>query len=145
MNAAKPVSRKVYARLKKRLERFETWRNGRTSYESGSVPKGLDVSNEERSQIEVYEFVSNPPAKYFAYIRRVDCEGNASEKSLRIQVTTWTGQVIGTGLLGTSFRDNFGGHRYPLRFRGINGLEYAGTYYASAGDYARVKAIKKTN
>ncbi len=136
------VSPAEYKKLKARLARFEAWRGGRSWYKSDSVPAGLDVSNDERSAIERYEFASNPPAKYFLYIRRVDCDGNRSDQSLRVQATTWTGDVLGVGMLGRSFRDNFGGERYPVRFRAINGKEYSGTYSASAGDYVRVKAIK---
>jgi len=136
------ISGAEYARLKKRWERFEAWRNGRTSYQSSEVPKGLNVTNEERSQIEQYEFVNDPPQKYFVYIRRVNCDGEREEKSLRVQATTWAGDVLGVGMLGYSFRDNFGGERYPVRFRAINGKTYSGTYYSSAGDYARVRVVK---
>jgi len=136
------ISKSEYETLRERMNRFEIWRNGRTSYQSSEVPKGLDVSNDERSAIERYEFVNDPPQKYFVYVRRVNCDGEPNEKSLRVQATTWTGDVLGIGLLGSSFRDNFGGKRYPIRFRAINGKTYAGTYYASAGDYARVRTVK---
>jgi hypothetical protein len=90
------------------------------------------VDNELRSAIEVYEFVNNPPDKYFLYVSEV-----------RQVVTTWTGQILGDiTYMGNPYRDSFGGKRQSIRFKGINGLQYYGTYYKSAGDYARVKMYK---
>lgn len=90
------------------------------------------VDNELRSAIEVYEFVNNPPNKYFIYVSEV-----------KQVVTTWTGQILGDiTFMGNPYRDNFGGKRQSIRFKAINGLFYHGTYFKSSGDYARVKMYK---
>lgn len=135
-----------YTALKARYDAFEAWRNGRTSYQTSEIPAGLDVSNDERSKLEVYEFVKNPPVKYFAYVRRVNTQGQIDAKSLRVQITTWTGEILGTGILGRGYESpSFGrsNTRYPvLKFKAINGRSYFGTFFASAGDYCRLKLAK---
>lgn len=93
-------------------------------------------SNQERGWVEVYNFYHTPPQKYFLYVS----ESNQT-------VTTFTGGILGTGVVfGKEYRcRGFGGFdsvRVPISFRGINGVRYSGTYYKSAGDYARVRACK---
>ena len=82
--------------------------------------------------MEVFDFITNPPDKYFLYI---------SEKTAT--ATTWTGDALGQVSFGREYRDNFGGKRVPVTVRDINGLIYHGTYYKSSGDYARIKANKR--
>jgi hypothetical protein len=94
---------------------------------------GRAPTNEERSAVEVYEFLHNPPEKYFVYINRTKREA-----------TTWTGEKLGTVGFGTEYRDNFGGKRVPITVYAINGAKYHGTYYASSGDYARIKMSKRS-
>jgi hypothetical protein len=89
------------------------------------------MTNDERSALEVFEFCTNPPDKYFLYI---------NEKNHT--ATTWTGETLGRVFLGREYRDNFGGRRVPITVRGINGLTYHGTYFKSSGDYARVRVKK---
>lgn len=93
-----------------------------------AMPADCAISNEERSAIESYEFAHDAPLKKFLYI-------NAEKRT----ATTWTGEVLGAVEFGREFRDNFGGRRVPITVRAINGWIYSGTYYKSAGDYARVK------
>jgi len=89
---------------------------------------GAAPTNEERSAVEVYEFVMTPPEKYFLYINRTKREA-----------TTWTGDKLGTVGFGREYRDNFGGRRVPVTVYGINGCKYYGTYFVSSGDYARIR------
>jgi hypothetical protein len=35
-----------------------------------------------------------------------------------------------------------GTERQSIRFTGLNGITYAGTYFSGSGTYARVKAVK---
>lgn len=44
---------------------------------------------------------------------------------------------------GREYRDSFGGRRVPIWIDAINGRRYAGTYFKSSGDYARVKLLKE--
>jgi len=57
--------------------------------------------------------------------------------------TTWTGEKLGDVQFGTSFRSSFGDERVSIRVYAVNGKIYAGTFYKSAGDYARVKMLKE--
>jgi hypothetical protein len=98
-----------------------------------SAELGIDLpTNDERSAAELYEFVTNPPDKYFLYI----------DEAKRI-ATTWTGEKLGTVGFGREYRDNFGGKRVPISVYAVNGRTYHGTYFKSSGDYARVKMAKQ--
>ncbi len=91
-----------------------------------------DERNAETSRREVAEWLACPPDSYFLYV---------NEK--KRQVTTWTGDTLGGySLNGPSWRDNFGSERVPIYVYGTNGVRYHGTYYRSAGDYARITAYK---
>lgn len=87
-----------------------------------------NMTNEERSALEVSEFKANLPDKYFLYI-------DENEKT----ATTWTGEKLGNVVFGREWCDNFGGKRQSIRIHAINGHEYAGTYFKSSGNYARVR------
>ena len=92
------------------------------------------LTNEERSAIEVYEFVAEPPQRYFLYIKE---EGPYDGTA-----TTWTGERLGAVTFGRAYRSNFGDKRIPVWIQAINGEHYQGTYYADAGDYARVRRMR---
>jgi hypothetical protein len=84
--------------------------------------------------MEVYEWNTNPPTKYFAYV---------NEKTKKL--TTWTGDILGTVRLGAPYKTyGFGvSTRCPIWVKGTNGKTYYGTYYQSSGDYARITINKK--
>jgi len=92
-----------------------------------------EVTNEEISAAEVYQFINDPPDKYFVYINEE-----------RHEATTWIGEKLGhvTGLSQIPKRSNFGDFRVYIDVYGINGKKYHGVYYKSAGDYARIKMYK---
>ena len=87
--------------------------------------------NEHTSAIEVYKFMQDKPQSYFLYI----------DEQTR-QATTWTGAKLGSVVFLREYRSTFGDTRVSIRVKGINGIVYYGTYYKSAGDYARIKAYK---
>ena len=128
------------ADIRKRNDALMAWvdsirgKNGWASYRPEDKPADVpDVTNEERSALEVFEFCTNPPEKYFLYINR--------EKQ---SATTWTGDLLGQVSFGREYRDNFGGRRVPVTVRAINGLTYHGTYYKSSGDFARIRQSKQS-
>jgi len=132
------ISAQLAADIRARNQSLMAWvdsirgKNGWASYRPEDKPTHVpDVSNEERSALEVFDFVTNPPDKYFLYIN----EKNAT-------ATTWTGNVLGNVSFGREYRDSFGGRRVPVTVRAINGRTYRGTYFKSSGDYARIKAAK---
>lgn len=91
-------------------------------------------TNEERSALEVYDFVHSPPDKYFLYVD--DKTGKA---------ITFMGDVLGSVERGRSYKSPAFGStstRVPIKVYGINGVIYSGTYFSSAGSYARVKRVK---
>ncbi len=90
-----------------------------------------DRKNAETSAREVEAFKIHPPVKYFLYV-------NAPQ----MIVTTWTGEYLGWCRLGTTYRDNFGGTRRSIEVHAISGKRYHGTYFESAGDYARITQYK---
>lgn len=97
---------------------------------------GFDSNNENTSKIEVYEFVKNPPHKYFTYVNY-----NLFGKKW---ITTFMGDKLGRiCYLGTPYKDNFGGTRQSIKVFGINGVKYYGTYYKSSGDYCHLIAYKQ--
>jgi hypothetical protein len=127
------------ADIRQRNDRLMSWvdsirgKNGWTSYRPEDKPPDVpDVTNEERSALEVFEFCSNPPTKYFLYISET-----------KRTATTWTGDVLGQVSFGREYRDNFGGKRAPIWIRGINGRSYHGTYYKSSGNFARIRLSKR--
>jgi hypothetical protein len=108
-------------------------KNGWASYRPEDKPANVpDVTNEERSALEVFEFCQTQPDKYFLYIREKDHTA-----------TTWTGDTLGEVSFGREWRDSFGGRRVPVTIRAINGHTYNGTYFKSSGDFARIRQSKK--
>jgi hypothetical protein len=122
------------AREKFDPERFEEG-GGYTPEEQKKIEGlagGPDASNEERQSLEVYDFVTNPPERYFVYI---------DEKTR--EATAWPGAVLGTVTFGREYRGNLRDTRVPIRVKAINGKMYHGTYFKSAGDYARLRLFAK--
>ena len=144
-----------YLDLNARNARHEEWSkqyrqsNGWTVIPAGvEPPQGAQISNEERSDLEVFEFCVAPPEKYFLYIK--DNRADYRDKFGNVPpigpypgvATTWTGDYLGTVFFGTKWRDNFGGERIPVTVHARNGRTYYGTYFKSSGDYARVRLSK---
>lgn len=129
------ISESEYLRLRSKYDTFEAARKAKYGDKSyPSIDNGLpeSPSNDETSAIEVREFCNDKPARYFAYV----------DQSKRI-VTTWTGEVLGNASFGAEYRSNMGDKRIPLTVKAVNGLTYHGVYFASAGDYCRLKASKQ--
>jgi hypothetical protein len=109
-------------------------KNGWACYNPEDKPLSIpDVSNAERSALEVWNFYTEIPTRYTLYINEA--------KQL---ATTWTGERLGVVDFGREWRDNFGGTRVSINVHAINGCLYHGTYYKSSGNYARIKLAKKS-
>tara|TARA_R100001530_G_scaffold134519_1_gene109542 strand:+ start:635 stop:1030 length:396 start_codon:yes stop_codon:yes gene_type:complete len=128
------LDKKEYQAMKTNLTIYENWSeqfkqpNGWTVIPKAAIPP-VRLSNDDRSEIEHYEFFHNPPDKYLLYVNENTSLG-----------TTWTGQKLGRVYFGNAYRSNFGDKRQTINFVGINGKRYHGTYYKDAGNYARIKA-----
>lgn len=83
------------------------------------------------SAIEEYEFRNNKFENYTVYI-------NEQKRT----ATTWTGQKLGDVTYTGAYKSNFRDERITISIKAINGQKYFGTYYKSAGDYARIKLCK---
>lgn len=135
----------AYLACKVRSDAHNAWvdtirnpKNGWASYKPEDKPADVpDMTNSERSALELYEWLANPPDKYFLYITHKPTFGFGSFVS--DAATTWTGTPLGNVRFGREWRDNFGGTRQAVTVYGNNGVHYVGTYFKSAGDYARVR------
>lgn len=145
------ITREDYNELQARMARYEGWYASigkPRSYRAEDVPPNARLSNEERSAIEVYEWVMYPPVRAFVYVKVNEPERlklKAWEKHghpVYGQVTTWTGDKLGNAIFGDVYRSNFGDKRASIEVTGINGRKYHGIYYCDAGDYARIKMNK---
>lgn len=130
-----------YETARYKLEQYETAAKAyMTANKTNGIPIDIcatfpfanEVSNDMRSAIELYEFINNPPQKYFLYI-------DEQTKT----ATTWTGQKLGDVSFGRSYKSNLGDSRQPITITAINGLTYYGIYYKSSGGYARIKKSKQ--
>lgn len=123
-----------YQTLRAKHARFHAYLDAHKlrSYKLDELPPEVQadhVSNEDISRIEVYEFVNDPPHKYFLYVQDD-------------RATTWVGDTLGRATFGHLFKSNMGDARRSITVRAINGHTYAGFYYCGAGDYARVSMVK---
>ena len=134
--------------IRERLDRFEQWRGDRTSYHPDEVPEDVPtVSNDERSALEVFNTLTDPPAQLFAYVQRINNaqSPSAGETERGCILKTWTGDTLGRIIdAGRPWRSNFGDERQAITVRLADeaGTLYHGTFYSSAGDYARLGKAK---
>ena len=106
--------------------------------------RSVNGQNRVRSAREVREWMESPPDTYFAYVRMDPMPPDRPAGSnWRGRVVTWIGDSLGSCIIGRVWRDNFGGKRRSVTLRGTNGHTYAGTYFCSAGDYCRLRRLKR--
>lgn len=137
---ANTITKEQRDEISTRLLHFHNWLGTRGSYRAEEVPAGLEVSNDERAQVELFDFVHNPPEKYFLYISAK----KGTHYGASGEATIWTGVKLGDVQFGNTWRDNFGGKRISISVYTVNGYTYHGTYFASSGDYARIKMSAKS-
>lgn len=124
-----------------REAKFRSWLGTRCSYRAEEVPAGFaPPSNDERAQAELFDFVKDPPERYFLYIRAK----KGTHYGASGEATIWTGVKLGDVQFGNTWRDNMGSTRVSISVYAVNGYTYHGTYFKSAGDYARVKMSAKS-
>lgn len=118
-----------YLELRERYDAFHDWLESRNykSYHVSEEPVEHRISNDEITQIEVFEWHLFKPEVYFLYIDEKDKFA-----------TTWTGVYLGKVLGNLSARKD----RIGITVFGSNGVIYHGMYYKSSGDYARIYAYK---
>ena len=136
------ITQEQYDEITTRLTALQSWcGTSGAPYKSDDVPPACRVSNEECSMVEVFDFCHNKPTRYFAYVK-INTQ-RESQWDIMGTLTTWNGDVLATiTRIGKRWRSNFGDKRQALTAKGVNGLWYSATYYESAGDYCRMRAIK---
>lgn len=98
----------------------------------GGAVTDTDARNRATSAAEVKAWHEDPPNKAFVYV-----------KQERAKIATWMGDELGDIVQwGKPWRSSLGDMRQSIRVRATNGREYAGTYFCSAGDYARISMCK---
>lgn len=102
------------------------------SYKPEDVAHLNPPTNEERSAVELFDFMKEQPSRVFAY-------RTTSNRAIH----NWMGETLASVTWeGSEYRDNMGGKRYAFRAIGVNGIAYAGVAFPSAGDYVRMRAVK---
>jgi hypothetical protein len=141
------ISRDTYLKLRDMSRRYEAARKRydpkRYQRGGGYTPKDCaaiamiagiprDTTNDEKGQVEEFEWRMFPPSKYFAYY----------DKGLT-EITNFTGICLG-GIIwkGEEFRDNLGGRRQNIKVLGSNNVFYTGVCNKSSGTYCRLTRIK---
>lgn len=125
---------------------------GWASYKPEDIPADVpQVTNEERSLLEVYEFLRDQPGRYFSYVLHNSPSQAAGGKDAakvgdrianflgdKLGVISWAGSWYHVNGFGTrSTRQN-------VRVTAINGLVYSGVYFVSSGDYVRLKVVSSS-
>lgn len=87
-------------------------------------------NNVHTGLMEQYEIVNYRPQSIFAYYHIMVLTND-------IRVTTWTGEVMGSGRVINTWRSTMGDRRAAIRVT-IGGVAYHGTAYLDAGDYCRL-------
>lgn len=130
-------------RLRARWEEFEQWRGDRNSYRVEEIPAGIEITNDERSDLERHDFLVDEPARYSVYVKELprDPAFRSGVAALGV-ATTWTGDILGSVTFGAPYRSNFGDTRRAVWMVTLSGVRYHGTAYTSAGDYARIVKAK---
>lgn len=141
-----------YEELKQIQSQYNEWakqyvqKNGWTVIPADAIPP-VKFDNDDRSAMELWEWKTNPPEKYFIYIRETKepPKGFPYEKPLW-EAITFTGQKLGNVRYGKEYKSPCFGSwpsiRQSITVYGSNGVKYYGTYHKSSGDYARIKRYK---
>ena len=128
-------AQEIYEAERKRFDPRRFSRGGSyTPQDIAEIERRAEVrspTNEERGQLEVYEFMTNPPDKFYAFY----------SDDMR-HIKTFMGEIIGDIVHRGAERRPMGGRVVSVRVRGINGATYAGTCNMSSGTYCLLKRTK---
>ena len=139
------ISRERYLKLREMTRRYEAarkkfdpkryQRGGGYDVKDRTIISAMaghrDTTNEEKSQIEDFEWRMYPPSRYFAYY-----------DSAMTKITGFMGNVLGRIIWKGSVTRAFGGKRQNITIVGTNNVMYAGVCNLTGGTYCRLKRIK---
>lgn len=107
-------------------------------FKCGLIPDVLRPylpTNEQKSDLELYEYVHNPLSVGDKYGMYVDKETKT--------VTNWTGKELGRiTFMGNYYRSGLGHKRRNIRIKDVNGANLFGYWYYEYQDFISVKRIK---
>lgn len=139
------ISRDTYRKLKAMNDRFEAARKkfDPKRYERGGSYSPKDnatiaamagtrgTTNEEKAQIEDFEWRMFPPSRYFGYY-----------DTAMTKITGFMGNLLGRIVYKGPVVKAWGGKRQNVTVRGTNNVMYSGTCNLTGGTYCRLKRIK---
>lgn len=130
--------------IREKLNEHEQARNNLFPNKCSFTPQEMDQlpprpTNDELAQLEVYDWITNPPEKYFTYVTEV--------RNVPASIGTWTSLPLGIvtdyGRVVTCYTPSGGQYqKQHITVKGTNGYDYQGWYYCSTGTYARIKRIR---
>lgn len=147
------ISEIAYLDLKARQSAYNVWadqfkqKNGWIVIPADAI-RPVKFENEDRAEIETYEFMTEKPARYFAYVNFPFITGDRNRV-----IAKGSGPVHITGFMGQTLAkveyyslpkvSNMGDKRVFFSAMGINGVRYHGIAYITNGNYCRMRAYKK--
>lgn len=142
------LAAKIKAYDTETMEKFPPKRpGGGRSWPSDFPFVNPSPTNEERSAVETYLFLANPPERYTVYVL-IDhnTEVSALKRALSGPLgyaTTWMGQILGRICeAGPAYEGNICRRQMPISFEGINGYRYYGRWAMNRGTVLNVRAAK---
>jgi len=139
------ISRERYLKLREMTRRYEAarkkfdpkryQRGGGYDVKDRTIISAMaghrDTTNEEKSQIEDFEWRMYPPSRAFGYY-----------DAAMTKITGFMGNVLGRIIWKGSVTRAFGGKRQNITIVGTNNVMYAGVCNLTGGTYCRLKRIK---
>jgi hypothetical protein len=130
------------ARLEARNACHEAWSvqfrqsNGWTIIPAGvKAPVDARMTNEQRGQLELLRFRAQSSNVWTVY----DYSDGLDSRST---VTTWMGDVLGRVTSRRFWRGGFGARMCAIRFKGIDGREWAGRYGYRNQECVNVRVLR---
>jgi len=97
--------------------------------EEAAHPDYAACDNAMRGRVEQYELRTNPPSIFVAYVGKPKRNGMGCDRiaGQTWELTTWTGDELGSATLGASWRGSgvFGSRMYQI-YAWMSGREYTG-------------------
>jgi hypothetical protein len=132
--------RSALSAYEKAQESFDPKRHKRgggwTESEQQQIAKsagGRRPTNEELSELEVYEFMTSPPERLFAYYNKELTE-----------IHNWMGVRLGRIIWRGHERRQMGGKLVSVRAIGENGRTYVGTCNMTGGTYCKLRLSRSS-
>jgi hypothetical protein len=102
-------------------------RGGYLPVEISRHPDYAAVDNAMRGRVNQYELLNDTPESFVAYVGKLHARTDSAYGLGSRDLTTWTGDVIGTVTLGAGWRvQSYIGSRMFQAYARVNGREFTG-------------------